>query len=64
VQNRPIKSLMQEKRLWIWERGYEKGQGLRKSQDYGRCRNGKGRLRQKLVDGVVHTLKHMSYVYL
>jgi hypothetical protein len=28
---------------------YERGQGIRMSQNYGRCRNGKGRLRQKWV---------------
>jgi len=47
VQNRPIKSLMQKKRLRNRERGYEEGQGIRNSQNYGRWRNGKGRLRQK-----------------
>ena len=30
-----------------WDRRYERGQGIRMSQDYGRCRNGKGRLRPK-----------------
>ena len=30
-----------------WERRYERGQEIRMSQDYGRCSNGKGRLRQK-----------------
>ena len=34
-----------EKRQWSWEKGYERGQGMRMimSHDYGRCRNGKGR---------------------
>jgi hypothetical protein len=36
-----------EKRRWSRERRYERGQGIRMSQDYGRFRNGKGRLRQK-----------------
>ena len=30
-----------------WERRYERGQGIRMSQDHGRCSNGKVRLRQK-----------------
>jgi hypothetical protein len=29
--------------------GVGRGQGIRMSQDDGRCRNGKGRLKQKLV---------------
>jgi hypothetical protein len=29
------------------EKGYEREQGIRMSQDYGRCRNGKGRLKHK-----------------
>jgi hypothetical protein len=32
--------------------GYEKGQIMRMSQGYDRCRNGKGRLKQKWVGGV------------
>jgi hypothetical protein len=37
------RSLRQKKRRWSWERGYKKGQGIRMSQDYGRCREmGKG----------------------
>ena len=37
------------KERWNWEKGYERGQGIRMSQDYCRCRNGKGRLKQKCV---------------
>ena len=36
-----------EKRRWSWDKGYERGQGIRMSQDYGRCRNGKGGMKQK-----------------
>ena len=36
-----------EKKRSSWQKGNERGQGIRMSQDYGRCRNGKGRLKQK-----------------
>ena len=40
-RNRPDKELEAEKRRWSWEKEYEGGQGIRMSQDYVRCRNGK-----------------------
>ena len=43
-RNRPIRSLRQKR-----GDGVGRGQGIRMSQDDGRCRNGKGRLKQKLV---------------
>jgi hypothetical protein len=33
--------------FYNWEKGYERGQGMRMAQDYGRCRNDKERLKQK-----------------
>ena len=38
-----------KKRRWSWERGYEKGPGIRMSHDCGRCSNDNGKLRQKWV---------------
>ena len=35
-------SSKKKKRVGRVESEYEKGQGMRISQDYGRCRNGKG----------------------
>jgi hypothetical protein len=46
VQKYADKECEAEKRR-SWEKGYERGQGIKLSQDYGRCRNGKGRLKQK-----------------
>jgi hypothetical protein len=45
VARESYKEFEAEKRWWSWEKGYERGQGMRMrmSQDYGRCRNGKRR---------------------
>ena len=40
-RNRPKRNLRQKKWQWSWERGYEKGQDIRMSQEYGMCRNGR-----------------------
>jgi len=40
-RNRPKRSLRPKKWQWSWERGYEKGQDIRMSQEYGMCRNGR-----------------------
>ena len=45
MQKQADKEFEAEKRRWSWEKEYERGQGMRMSQDYGRCRNGKGRLK-------------------
>jgi hypothetical protein len=47
VQKQADKEFETEKRRRSWEKGYKRGQGIRISQDYGRCRNGKGRLKKK-----------------
>jgi hypothetical protein len=47
VQKQADKEFETEKRRRSWEKGYKRGQGIRMSQDYGRCRNGKGRLKKK-----------------
>ena len=47
VQKQANKEFEAEKRWWSWEKGYEREQGIRMSQDYGRFRNGKGRLKHK-----------------
>jgi hypothetical protein len=41
VQKQADKEIEAEKRRWSWEKGYERGQGIKMSQDNGRCRNGK-----------------------
>ena len=48
-RNGPIRSFRQKRGGGVGrgERGYERRQGIRMSQEYGRCRNGKRRLRQK-----------------
>jgi hypothetical protein len=47
-RNKPIRSLRQKRGGGVGRRDTrEREQGIRMSQDYGRCRNGKGRLKQK-----------------
>jgi hypothetical protein len=41
------KEIEAEERRWSWQKGYGRGQVIRMSQNYGRCRYGKGRLKQK-----------------
>jgi hypothetical protein len=61
VQKYANKEFEAEKRRWSWEKGYEREQGIRMSQDYGRCRNGKGRLKQSLFLHSHHPLFHFIF---
>jgi hypothetical protein len=47
VQKYADKKFEAQNRQWSWQEGYERAQGIRMSQDYGRCRNVKVRLKQK-----------------
>jgi hypothetical protein len=47
VQKYADKKFEAQKWQWSWQEGYDRAQGIITSQGYGRCRNGKGRLKQK-----------------
>ena len=47
MQKQANKEFEAEKRRGSWEKGYERGQGMRMPQNYGRSRKGKEMLKQK-----------------